>query len=290
MILRALVLLLVARSACGQSAVATFPFAERDGRSLLLDYYAPREGTTREATVIFLFGGSFREGTRSDSLYLPWFEQLTSAGYGVVSIDYRLGMQGERYDLSLAGLLPTARKVRRALDMAVEDLFAATRWLLRDQTEIDTRRLIVSGSSAGAIVALTAEWELCCRSPRAQVLPKGFDYSGVISFAGAILSRRGIPRYDRAPCPQLLFHGTEDTTVIYEGMRIGSVAWYGSSKLAELYRREGYPYSLYRLAGLDHRVANLMVALWPETQRFLEESVLARHCHTVDALVIDPAL
>lgn len=269
-----------------------YQYSEKDGQPLSLDYYRPEAGRASRGTVIFMFGGSFQTGSRDAERYLPWFGQLTREGFSVVSIDYRLGMKGEEYDFSLFGLLPTARRVQRAVDIAVEDLFDATAWLLRHHEElgIDPDRLILSGSSAGAIAVLTAEWELCNRTPRARVLPQDFRYIGVISYAGAILSHQGVPTYQREPCPQLLLHGTEDTTVVYEGMRFGRVAWYGSSKLADLYSKSGYSYRIYRYAGLDHRVADLMSALWPETLRFLEESVEGGRRRIVDALVVDPSL
>lgn len=285
-------LLLSSLPLLAEGRAQTYQYAEKGGAPLYLDHYRPDEGAEPRGTVIFMFGGSFQTGTRDAERYLPWFGQLTRAGYSVVSIDYRLGMRGKEYDFSLFGLLPTASKVQQAVDIAVEDLFDATAWLIhhRKQLGIDPDRLILSGSSAGAMAVLSAEWELCNRTPRARVLPEDFRYIGVISFAGAILSHEGVPTYRREPCPQLLLHGTEDTTVVYEGMRLGRVAWYGSSKLADLYSRAGYNYCIYRYAGLDHKVADLMKELWPETLRFLERNVMRHQYHIVDATVVDPSL
>ena len=67
-------------------------YAEKSGEKLYLDHYAaPREGL--RPCVMFLFGGAFARGDRAHEDYAPYFDMLTSAGYDVVSIDYRLGMK-----------------------------------------------------------------------------------------------------------------------------------------------------------------------------------------------------
>lgn len=262
----------------------TLPFAEKGDQTLYLDYYAP-DAESDCPTILFVFGGSFYEGSRSREMYLPWFDRLTEEGYPVVTIDYRLGMTKEGYRFGLFDLLPTARRVQDAVDMAIEDLFSATRWLLDHGTEhgIPTDRIVATGSSAGAMTVLGAEWELCNRSERAEVLPEDFDYAGVIAYAGAILTHRGTPTYRREPCPQLLLHGTADKTVLYDHLSLGPIHWTGSAALAEIYRRQGYNYSIYRFVGHKHEIATAMLPLWDETKKFLEQNVIAGTPLIVDA-------
>ena len=69
-------------------------------------------------------------------------------------------------------------------------------------------RIVIAGSSAGAMISLSAEWEICKGNG-----PKGFRAAGVMSFAGAIMSDSGTPSYPSEPCPQLLIHGTADNFV-----------------------------------------------------------------------------
>ena len=73
-----------------------------------------------------------------------------------------------------------------AVNIAVEDLFSATLFVLEnaEQWQIDTEKIITSGSSAGAISVLQAENAICNRTSSAAVLPQGFNYAGVISYAG----------------------------------------------------------------------------------------------------------
>lgn len=192
--------LLTAGALLGQTKPVTLPFAEKEGQTLYLDYYAPA-GESDRPTILFVFGGSFYEGSRSRAMYLPWFDRLTEEGYPVVTIDYRLGMTKEGYRLGLLDLLPTARRVQDAVDMAIEDLFSATRWLLDHGAEhgIPTGRIVATGSSAGAMTVLGAEWELCNRSERARVLPEDFDYAGIIAYAGASLPTAAPPDTPRSP-------------------------------------------------------------------------------------------
>ena len=83
---------------------------------------------------------------------------------------------------------------------------------------IDPNNIVVTGSSAGAITVQQAEWEICNSTPMAAGLPEGFNYKGVMAFAGAVLVD-GPLGYKSAPCPVMMFHGTEDELVPYDVIR-----------------------------------------------------------------------
>ena len=59
---------------------------------------APVEG--KRPCMMFVFGGGFVGGQRDNELYTTYFDFLTSNGYDVVSIDYRLGLKklGNMFD------------------------------------------------------------------------------------------------------------------------------------------------------------------------------------------------
>jgi hypothetical protein len=102
--------------------------------------------------------------------------------------------------------------------MGVEDLYSATNFLNDNAKElgIDPSALVIAGSSAGAIIAMQAEYEICNGTSWTKVLPKGFRYAGVMSFSGAILSREGKVDYKvYSPAPTLMLHGTSDELVPY---------------------------------------------------------------------------
>jgi predicted esterase len=194
----------------------TYLFEERDTCSLFLDVYNPARGSqtsidgVKKPTIIFMFGGGFIQGTRDNDTYKEWFKLMTKNGYRIISIDYRLGLKGtDKVGVAQVNILD------KAIHMAVEDLFSATNFMI-DNAEslgIDPSNIVISGSSAGAISVMQAEYEVCNKTSWASVLPSDFNYAGVMSFSGAILSRKGKVRYAEAPCATLMLHGTADALV-----------------------------------------------------------------------------
>ncbi len=188
-----------------QTPDTTLCFARRDTSDLRMDFYsaAPDRGpcadSLRKPVVIHVFGGAFLAGRRDQPTDRPWYRELADQGYHVAAIDYRLGLKG----LNLKPNLSAVGALMNAIQMAVDDLFAATNYLINNAEAlgIDPDRIIVSGSSAGAITALEAEWEICNRMEPAAVLPGWFNYAGILSFSGAILSLDGPISFPQKPCP-----------------------------------------------------------------------------------------
>lgn len=267
---------------------ATLRFAQRDTCDLFLDYYAPSVHTDGNPTVIFIFGGGFKEGSRSQPNILPWFEYLQNSGFGVVAIDYRLGMKGRRF----AKNLQFTRDLKESVDIAVEDLFSATNYLIEhgDSLGIDASNLIVSGSSAGAITSLQAEWEICNNGHLSSVLPEDFNYRGVIALSGAVFSDNGPVKYAKTPCPQLLFHGTVDNIVPYNKISIFRLCFAGSNALAKILKREGYNYRIYRMVGNFHEIASNSYHFRDIELDFIRRNVMAGEKVTVDADISDPSI
>ena len=163
----------------------TYLFVQRDTCDLFMDVYNPASGSNTTAfglekpTVIFMFGGGFIGGTRDDADYHKWFRQMTENGYRVISIDYRLGLKGSnKVGVAQVNVLD------KAIHMAVEDLFSATNFILdnADQFGVRPDNIVISGSSAGAITVMQAEYEIANNTAWASVLPAGFNYAGLMSF------------------------------------------------------------------------------------------------------------
>lgn len=273
-----------------QEPTGTYMFAQRDTCELFMDYYAPASGSQttldgkKKPAVIFMFGGGFIEGSRNDPFYFPWFEMLTREGYRVFSIDYRLGLKGvKKMGIAQAGLLIDA------INLAVEDLYSATAFLLENADEfgIEPDGLVVSGSSAGAISVMQAEYALANHSPLAQVLPEDFDYAGVMSFAGAIYSSDGVPSYKREPAPTLMLHGTADKLVPYKQIHFLRKHFAGTQKLTPVFAKGGFSYNTIRYEGHGHEISTAMSFTFPEQLRFLETNVIRKEKRILDALVID---
>lgn len=101
-----------------------------------LDVYAPVRYERPNPTVLYIHGGGWVEGSRSDAVFelLPYLAR----GFTVVNVDYRLGRPA---------LAPAA----------VEDARCALRFVVRNAARFhfDLDRVIVSGNSAGGHLALT---------------------------------------------------------------------------------------------------------------------------------------
>jgi dipeptidyl aminopeptidase/acylaminoacyl peptidase len=251
----------------------THTFVERDS-ALELDFYQKAGDTETRPCLIFMFGGGFVEGARNVPFYNEYYNFLVDQGIKVVAIDYRLGLRG-RFDE--VGIFNTA-PLKDAIDMAVEDLYAATSYLLKhaDELGIDPERVLISGSSAGAITSLQGDWYKRNNDALSVVLPNGFQYRGVIAFAGAIFSVTGKPDYDQAPAPTLFFHGTEDSTVPYNKRKLFNKGFFGSAFLADRFDYADYTYRFFSVKGAGHEIAGSPIYdHQPEIWQFIRTAVLS---------------
>lgn len=277
----------------------TLLYAKKGDTELFLDVYkaAGKSSKTLEIngvqkqkpTILFIFGGGFIMGSRNEKYYDPWYQRLTEDGYNVVAIDYRLGLKGCK---TKGKTLEFAHAVQKAIDMAVEDLYSATLFLIDNGAElgIDSNNIVISGSSAGAMTSLQAEYYICNRMPLASVLPPDFNYAGVMSFAGSVYSDNGSIKFNRKPCPILMFHGTADKIVTYDKIKVMKLCMGGSSCVAQALDKAGYPYSFYRFNGHTHEIAGNMLLSYREEISFLERNVAGGSDYKIDAYVDDPAV
>jgi predicted esterase len=288
------VLLAAAFSAAAQE---TYLYAERDTCSLYMDVFraAPGSQTSLDSlqkpTILYVFGGGFIGGKRTEPFIMNWFERLNSNGYTVVTIDYRLGMKGYKMGKGLRGAYQASDRFYESQQMGVEDLFAAISFINDNKEElgIDPANIVVAGSSAGAIIAQAAEYDIV--SGRTEGLPEGFQFKGVMAFAGAVISVNGDPKYKSAPCPVLMLHGTADEAVAYTKYGAMGRGIWGSDYLAGHWAKKGFKgYCIYRFTGRTHDVAAYMNYLWDLEQPFLEKNVMQGIDRTVDATVDDPSL
>ena len=269
----------------------TYLYVQRDTCDLYLDVYNPAKGSQttidgkKKPTIVFMFGGGFIGGTRDDASYNQWFRTLTQNGYRVISIDYRLGLKGsDKVGVAQVNVLD------KAIHMAVEDLFSATVFMI-DNAEtlgIDPENIVVSGSSAGAISVMQAEYEICNSTSWTEVLPEGFNYAGVMSFSGAILSRKGKVKYAKEPCPTLMLHGTADKLVPYKQIAFFNLGFFGGGKLVERFKKFGLDYNMYHFIGYGHEIAGSMSTTTDLQFKFLECNVMEDKDRIVETWIEDP--
>ena len=275
----------------GQEIVRhTYHYATHCGEELYLDrYVAEEQCDTPRPCMIFAFGGGFVQGSRDVDYYRIFFEHLAREGIVVVSIDYRLGLKN----------LPKIDSARAMIDIfdnaitiAVQDMYCATNFVYANAKEwcVDPTKIMLSGSSAGAITALQAEWLRSNDDSLAEVLPEGFRYAGVVSCAGAIFSRHGRPKFATSPAPMLLFHGTSDSNVPYDHASLFGVGFYGSEYITRQLDKLNSPYWFYSVEYADHRLAG--TPLFEQCDlivQFIREFVIAgrREQTTTSVITLD---
>lgn len=250
----------------------TFCFAVKDGDTLRVDRYFCEEAVLvkgsgdsleKRPALLFAFGGGFVGGERNNERYIPFFDFLARNGCEVFSTDYRTGLKG--LDASnVNGAVGFASALVDAIYMAVEDYYDATNFILQNSEKwgIDADAVVACGSSAGAITVLQAEYEICNGGEVAKRLRDGFNYAGVISFAGAVCTK-GKPHWDAdaAPCPIMLFHGDADNVVPFKKATVLGMGLYGSNTIASGLKKIASPYTFYISRAYGHEMA-----LFPMTE------------------------
>lgn len=256
----------------------TFLYAVKGQDSLYLDKYDLPAITGTKPCVIFVFGGGFVTGERDKSEYQQYFDVLSKSGYTVVSIDYRLGLK----NLSLTSLnspMEFIQKFQNSIDVAVEDLFDATSFILEhaDEWNINKEQLIATGSSAGAVTVLQGEYNIANNTTLTQKLPNGFNYAGIISFAGAIFSMNGDLVWANNPCPIQLFHGDADRNVPFDKITADQLGFYGSKYIARQLKEKNLPYYFYEVRNAEHEIAGTpMSHNLNEIETFIQKIILQK--------------
>lgn len=237
----------------------TVLYSVKDTDSLYLDRWVAPDIKTegRRPVLMFAFGGSFMRGSRYSDNYIPYFQYFLDKGFMVVSIDYRLGLKKAQESGSLnestfpSFLFSTVR-------MATEDMIDATAYIIKnaDKWNVDTGKIVASGSSAGAVTCLQTEYEICNKKLLSQRLPEGFNYAGVISFAGAIFTIGSDLEWTEKPCPILLFHGDADNAVPYDALRLGGAGGFGSKYIHDQLAGMKIPHWFYSVENAGHEIAS----------------------------------
>ncbi len=240
----------------------TFTYANRDHYNLKLDVWHPAKPRDDKACVIYLFAGGFFSGSRNDSASIAACRALTEQGFVAISIDYRRGLN--KLDLDTVKLKNIVVPFERSINEAVEDLCDAIAYVCSHATElnIDTARIVLTGSSAGAITVLQTDYGRVNQQPLVAALPATFEPLAVIAYAGAIMTPDERLHYNNTPAPTFLLHGTLDKIVNYKGMHPSfSMKLYGSHKIARQLKKKGNTYWIYRYEDRGHEVH----AYLPET-------------------------
>jgi len=137
-----------------------------DSISLQLDIYKQKSQKEKAPVLIFIHGGSWSKGKRSD--YLPYLIDYALKGYITATISYRL-VKAAKYPA------------------AVEDVKCAIGWIKDHAGEygIDSNRIALIGGSAGGHLALMAGYD---NKREMNECKSGFDgkVNAIVNFYGPV--------------------------------------------------------------------------------------------------------
>jgi len=213
-----------------------------DSTSLQLDIYKLKSLSEAAPALIFIHGGSWSKGKRSD--YLPYLLDYAQKGYVTATVSYRL-----------AGVAK--------FPAAVQDVQAAVQWIREHATErmINPEKLALVGGSAGGHLAMMVGYTNEQPGHKVQAIVNLYGPTDLtteyarnreecLNFLGASYQERpelyqqASPRthISRDDPPTLTFHGTIDSLVPVSQ----------SDSLHQWLERAGVPNEYHRLKGWPH--------------------------------------
>ena len=222
-------------------------------RNLHLDLYLPRGRTKPTPAILFIHGGAWKGGQRSDMKF--YCVKFAEKGYVTATVTYRL-----------TGEAP--------FPAAVQDVKCAVRWLRAnaDKYKVDPKRIAVSGNSAGGhlsmMIGYSDDPSLEGRGGHPGVSSRVcavVNFYGPTDLTTEFAKKQGVLKdfmdgktFDEAPDayklaspllhltkddpPTLIFHGTIDSTV-----PIGQ-----ADQLADKLKNLGIDYVYERYEGWPH--------------------------------------
>ena len=233
-------------------------YFNHDTISLVLDIFLPEmSGEDPVPLVIYVHGGGFSNGDRFGGYELAKY--LNTRNMACATIDYTLYMKGKGFGCETE----LSEKVK-AIQIAASQLWHATAFLLErsEMYRIDTTKIFIAGSSAGAETVLhAAHWDREQMQYFEPALSPAFKYAGIISGAGAIMDLNLITRENMMPT--MLFHGDADPLVPYDVASHhfcppDSPGWlmlFGSHAVAEHLQQLGGTSHLITFTGGNHSFA-----------------------------------
>jgi len=226
------------------AAVETVPYSGE----LLADVYRPADDPAScRIGVVWVHGGGFTQATRDSPAERAWGAALARRGYVALSIDYRLG-SGEPFGLDQA----TTPDRQAVVAGAVADAQAALDWAHTSAADlgIDPGRVVIGGTSAGAMTALGA----------GLTAPEGQAPCGIVAISGDLE-----PEWVGPAGPSVLFvHGDADQLVPYQSSVDG----------ARLVQQAGGRADLITVPGAGHEITGEPDdALVADVTRWLREVV-----------------
>lgn len=201
-----------------------------------LDVYEPdNDDLTKRPVIVFAHGGAFAIGWKQQPPVTDYCYEMANRGFVVISIDYRKCIDVTNED-----------HIIRSVYRTIQDMNAAVRWTKANSNtlNVDTNKIILAGTSAGAIMAMQAAFsteaeravyvqasyaipptiippytgapDLGCINCGGNNLTNTNDVAMVFNFWGAILDTAGIETTE--PIPVYSVHGDQDI-IVFPGVQ-----------------------------------------------------------------------
>ena len=212
----------------------------------VLDVYHPNNNSTNRPVFMFIHGGGFQGGTKTNPEIVNMANYFASRGWVFVSIDYRTtsDFEGTNFtgiapqewlDFTMQNATtPDDARTSIALYAAQRDSKAALRWLVANSNvyNINTDFITVGGASAGAITTIalgisnqedfTNEIPIAddptlstTNSSETYVVRSLIDFWGGNVKLELFNSVYSLDRYDSNDPELFIAHGTLDPTVLF---------------------------------------------------------------------------
>jgi len=243
----------------GVTLIKDVTYGTGGGRELKCDLFLPAGGGGNGIGIIFIHGGGWRAGTRTQ--FYRQAARLSERGCVGVCVEYRLSGEAK-------------------FPAAVEDVKCAVRWLRANAQDYDIspdRIAAVGGSAGGHLAAMLGTTDASAGLEGKGGYPEyPSRVNAMVAFNGIFdLARQNLPsgtseavsaflgglpeeipevyklasplhHADESSAPSLLFHGTGDTVVPFEQSELFE------ERLKEL----GVPVELYAEEGAEHGFFN----------------------------------
>lgn len=223
-----------------------------DSISLQLDIYKLKDLKEPAPIMIFIHGGAWRTGKRSD--YLPYLIDYAKKGYITATVSYRLVKQA---------IFPAA----------VQDVNCAVQWIRKHATEygIDSDRIALIGGSAGGHLAMMVGYagdeplfnEDCSirnssgvkavinlYGPGDLTTPYAIGMYQTIDFIGG--SYKENPELYKLASPKTFISPDDPPTLTFHGTIDSLVPVSQSDSLDSWLSKAGVPHDYHRLKGWPH--------------------------------------
>jgi len=267
--------LLIAQDTVCSETYRTYVYKTEDTTNLLVDVFLPFDTMKNRTCILYLHGGGFMGGKRHYYNQFEFYHYFASQGVVVTSMSYRYTMKDKGFNCRT----PAKEKIHAFREAAI-DINDCVDFLLRNATAlgIDSSKIIIAGSSAGAEACLHAAYMPLKKKDR--IGDENFRFAGVISMAGALADTSWITRENAIPT--LLFHGTCDKLVPYgaaahhycDEKRPGYLMLYGGHSIMERLRHLDRGYYLYTLCNGGHEISGTPLTKYlPEMMDWINNDV-----------------